>query len=188
MQNYICIVLKNHPLSPFNHTVMRFSLLLTVATYLTCVFGLTVGTAHAQASYASSNVYAALSPRTGNGPATPAASDSREMMVLVGKITNPAGVLPGAVVILTATKQMAVTNADGEFQFVVPATAGALQALVTYAGYADEKMTLNAAADESTVSLTNAQVIVVARRQQLKSYLKTARKQVKRSLKQVHKS
>ena len=89
-------------------------------------------------------------------------------------------------IIPKATKQMAVTNADGEFRFVVPASAGALQATVTYAGYADEKMTLNATTGESTVNLANARVIVVARKQQLKYYLKTARKEVKRSLKQVH--
>ena len=46
-------------------------------------------------------------------------------MVLAGKITNSAGPLAGAVVILTATQQMAVTNADGEFQFVVPANGPA---------------------------------------------------------------
>ncbi|MBF9143777.1 carboxypeptidase-like regulatory domain-containing protein [Hymenobacter properus] len=121
-----------------------------------------------------------------NGPTTgPGAS--AEKVVLVGKITNPSGPLPGAVVILKDTKQMAVTNADGEFEFTVPANAGSLDAVVTYAGYADEKMTLNTNAEESTVSLTNARVIVVSRKNQLKKYLKTAKKQVKRELKQVRK-
>ena len=68
-------------------------------------------------------------------------------------------------IIPRATKQMAVTNADGEFQFVVPTSAGALQATVTYA-----------TADNSTVNLANAQVVVVARKQQLKFCLKTANK------------
>ncbi|MBF9238481.1 carboxypeptidase regulatory-like domain-containing protein [Hymenobacter sp. BT683] len=116
----------------------------------------------------------------------PAAAKATQKMVLVGKITNTAGVLPGAVVIITATKQMAVTNADGEFQFVIPANSGPLQARVTYAGYADERMTLNAAAAQSTVNLANATVIVVARKQQLKVYLKHARKEIKHTLKQVH--
>lgn len=141
--------------------------------------------AQAQNAFAGNGAYAANG--SGDGRASNP-SESVESVVLVGKITNPAGVLPGAVIILTASKQMAVTNADGEFQFVVPATAGPLQALVTYAGYADEKMTLNASADESTVNLTNARVIVVSRKQSLKIYLKTARKEVKRSLKQVHKA
>ena len=105
--------------------------------------------------------------------------------MLTGKITNPAGVLPGAVVILTGTRQMAVTNANREFFFTIPANAGPLPAHVTSAGYADEPMVFNAAVAESTVSLTNARVVVVARRQQLKRYLKTARKQMRRELRQV---
>ena len=112
---------------------------------------------------------------------------STEKVVLAGKITNLAGPLPGAVVVLTGTKQMAVTNAEGEFEFTVPANSGALAAVVTYAGYADERMILNASAEELTVSLTNARVIVVSRKNQLKKYLKTAHKQVKRDLKQVRK-
>ena len=152
------------------------------AFVLTCVLGLLGTAARAQGVYASTVAYAAARP---DRPQPVADVASAGNVVLLGKITNAAGPLPGAVVILTATKQMAATNAAGEFQFVVPASAGALQAVVTYAGYADEPMTLNAAADESTVSLTNARVIVVARRQQLKFYLKTARKQAKRSLKQV---
>jgi hypothetical protein len=119
--------------------------------------------------------------------AAPVTSVPTEKVVLVGKITNLAGPLPGAVVILTDTKQMAVTNANGEFEFTVPANASALAAVVTYAGYADEKMPLNANAEESTVSLTNARVIVVSRKNQLKKYLKTAKKQVKHDLKQVRK-
>jgi len=71
-------------------------------------------------------------------------------------------------IIPKATKQIAITNADGEFQFVVPASAGVLQATVTYASYAK--------ADNSTVNLANAQVVVVARKQQLKFYLETANK------------
>lgn len=151
---------------------------LAAITFLTCLPALTA-TAQAQTAFASSAKY------TSGGSATaPAATEPAERMVLSGKITNPTGPLPGAVVILTASKQMAVTNADGEFEFVVPANAGPLAARVTYAGFADEAMTLNAATD-ATVNLANATVVVVARRQQLKFYLKTARKQVKRSLKQV---
>ena len=156
--------------------------LLARASVLSGVLALLGTAASAQGVYASTAVHASARPDLPRPAADVAPLDQ---VVLLGKITNAAGPLPGAVVILTATKQMAATNAAGEFQFVVPASAGALQAVVTYAGYADEAMTLNAAADESTVSLTNARIIVVARRQQLKFYLKTARKQAKRSLKQV---
>ncbi|MGY3090032.1 hypothetical protein ACVWYF_003080 [Hymenobacter sp. UYAg731] len=151
------------------------------ATVFTCTISLVSLTAQAQRAFASTAYAMATDTDGGTNGTKP------EKMTLVGKITNPAGPLPGAVVILTGTKQMAVTNADGEFEFEVPANAGALQATVTYAGYADEAMTLNAAADASTVSLTNARVIVVSRKQQLKRYLKTAHKQVKHDLRQVRK-
>ena len=156
---------------------MRSSLLLVLSFVAA---GLSAATAQAQV-YASNGLPEARRADRGNG----LSSDPVEMVVLMGKITNPAGPLPGAVVILSGTKQMTVTNAQGEFEFTVPANAGTLEARVTYAGYADEKMTLNAAADESTVSLTNARVIVVSRKQQLKKYMKTAHKQIKRELKKV---
>ena len=166
---------------------MRRFTLFTLVTPLIFLLSLVFTHAQAQVAFASNGSYASADTKGGHSSAaTPA--ESTELLVLVGKITNPAGVLPGAVIILTASKKMAVTNADGEFQFVVPANAGALQAVVTYAGYADEALTLNADASESTVNLANARVIVVSRRQQLKGYLKTARREVKRSLKQVHKA
>lgn len=162
---------------------MRFSVLIA-ATVL--VLNLSIRT-EAQVAFVSTGHYDSTSDARLTTPDVPVRAKSTETVLLVGKITNPAGVLPGAVVILKASKQMAVTNADGEFQFEVPASAGALEAVVTYAGYADEAMTLNAAASESTLNLANARVIVVARRQQLKTYLKTARKQVKRDLKKASK-
>ena len=168
---------------------MRVSFFLTVASLFTVGFS-----AVAQGSFATSQLYASAGPgkptasliktaAPAAGKAVPAASGDN--MVLTGKITNPAGALPGAVVIISATKQMAVTNAEGEFEFVVPAGAGELAAVVTYAGYADEALTLNTGASESTATLSHARVIVVSRKQQLKKYLKTARKQVKRDLRRL---
>lgn len=156
---------------------------LAVAAAFISLLILAPAKAQAQEVLASGNVYALASPR--NDPDKAVVAEPEENLVIAGKITNPAGVLPGAVIILTATRQMAVTNAEGEFEFVVPASAGPLRARVTYAGYSDELMTLNAGATESTVNLANATVVVVARRQQLKTYLKTARKQVRRALKQA---
>ena len=160
-----------------------FSALSTAAAFI-YLLAFTPGEARAQGGPAAGNEYAAVTLR--NDPRPVATAETEEELIIVGKITNPAGVLPGAVVILTATKQMAVTNADGEFHFVVPANAGPLRARVTYGGYADELMTLNDASASSTVNLANATVIVVSRKQRLKAYLKTARKQVRRSLKQLH--
>lgn len=175
MQCDICIIQKYLILI----IAMRFTASVLVATVFACVINLAALTAQAQRGFTGAAYALATDIDSGTMGSKP------EKMVLMGKITNPAGPLPGAVVILTASKQMAVTNAAGEFEFEVPANAGALDALVTYAGYADEKMTLNASANESTVSLTNARVIVVSRKQQLKHYLKTAHKQVKRDLRQV---
>ena len=113
---------------------------------------------------------------------------SEPTMVLTGRITNHDGPLPGAVVTLVGTKQMAVTNSEGEFHFVVPASSRTLQAVVSYAGYADENLTLNADDAESTATLADAQAIPMARRQQLKFYLKTARKAANRDLREVHRN
>ncbi|WP_201983998.1 carboxypeptidase regulatory-like domain-containing protein [Hymenobacter rubidus] len=159
---------------------MRLSALL-LASVLTGA--LSLSTARAQSVFASNATFGSANT---DGKTTPDRSAvSTEKVVLSGKITSPAGPLPGAVVFLTGTKEMAVTNANGEFEFTVPANAGPLQARVTYAGYADENMTLNAAAGESTVTLANARVIVISRKQQLKKYLKTAHKQVKRELRKA---
>ena len=160
----------------------RFFSLSTIVAFA-CLLTLAPTDGRAQGGPAADQVYAALTPHH-DAPTAPA--DPEEQLVIVGKITNPAGVLPGAVVILTATKKMAVTNANGEFEFVVPANTGPLRARVTYGGYADELITLNDGSAQATVNLANATVIVVARRQQLKAYLKTARKQVRRSLRQLH--
>lgn len=113
---------------------------------------------------------------------------SEPTIVLSGRIANPDGPLPGAVVTLVSTKQMAVTNSEGEFQFVVPASTRTLQAVVSFAGYADERLTLNTDDAESTATLTDEHAIPMARRQQLKFYLKTARKEANRDLREVRRN
>jgi hypothetical protein len=83
---------------------------------------------------------------------------------------------------------MAVTNSEGEFQFVVPVGTRTMQAVVSFAGYADESLTLNADDAESAATLTDEQAIPLKRRQQLKFYLKTARKEAHRDLREVHRN
>ena len=167
---------------------MRYFSTSTVAI-LAFLLNSTIVSAQAQASFASDGYYASAN----NGinfrsyTPTPVSDESTGSMVLWGRITTPTGVLPGAVIILTISKRMTVTNADGEFQFVVPANTGPLQARVTYAGYADETVLLNASADESRVNLTNARAMVVSRKEQFSSYFNSARQELKRSLKQVRK-
>ncbi|MET4076450.1 hypothetical protein ABIB44_003724 [Hymenobacter sp. UYCo722] len=113
---------------------------------------------------------------------------SEPTVVLAGRITNPDGPLPGAVVTLLVTKQMTVTNSEGEFQFVVPASTRTLQAVVSFAGYADETLTLNTDDAEPIVTLSDEHKIPMARRQQLKFYLKTARKEANHDLREVRRN
>jgi hypothetical protein len=166
---------------------MRSFFGLFVAAVLTCALSVAASAQTPQNVATSEPVASIISTNEPviSAGGTAKTAESIKKIVLVGKITNPAGAAAGAVVILTATKQMAVTNADGEFEFVVPANAGALQARVTYAGFEDEALVLNAGAAESTANLSHARVVVVSRKQQLKVYLKTARKQVKRDLRKV---
>ena len=170
---------------------MRYFSTPAIAAFV-LLLGLASTNTQAQASFASDGYYASTNNSVGGALVTaptpaPAPAEALGSVVLWGRISTPTGVLPGAVIILTASKQMTVTNADGEFQFVVPANTGPLQARVTYAGYADETVVLNASADESRVNLTNAQATVASRKQQFSSYFSSARKELKRSLKQVHK-
>lgn len=154
--------------------MMRAALLLFATA---CLAG-TSSAANAQA-FLASNV--SHSPAANTTPADPT-------VVIVGRIASPEGPLPGAVVTLVGTKQMAVTNSEGDFQFVVPASTRTLQAIVSFAGYADERLTLSTDDAESTATLADEQAIPVARRQQLKFYLKTARKEARHDLREVHRN
>ena len=108
------------------------------------------------------------------------------MASIRGRVADKKGPLPGAVVKLRGTKQATVTNAQGEFQLLVPANAGGLPATVSYAGYADVPTTLSAdTGSEITVRLLVPQAVQGVRRNQLKGYMRTARRQVHRSLRQV---
>lgn len=155
------------------------------AALATLFLALHLAPTYAQPAKSDSDATAEISTASTRSSTPPVPSPGGTSL-LTGKITNAAGVLPGAVIILTGSKQMAVTNANGEFELKVPTNSGPLQARVTYAGYADELVMLNAGESASTVSLTNAKIITVARRQRLKAYLKTAHKQVRRDLKKVH--
>ena len=153
---------------------MRTALLALVAASLVAVSPAASG----QALLASNAAHALA---TYSPPAEPT-------VVLSGRIANPDGPLPGAVVTLVGSKQMTVTNSEGEFQFTVPASTRTLQAIVSFAGYADEPLTLNTDDAESTATLTDEQAIPVARRQQLKFYLKTARKAANHDLREVRRN
>ena len=123
------------------------------------------------------------------GTATPGTSptplNAPAMVLYTGHVSSAVGPLPGAVVKITGTNAMAVTDADGFFHVAVPANT-ALQATASYAGFADETVPLNRDATAVEVRLNTARVVRVDRSQRLKTYLKTTRKQTKQNLRRIH--
>ncbi len=151
------------------------------AALILCVTFCTAATAPAQAKQRS---FAALT--TANGPTTPTTNpEATATTVIIGHVKTAAGPLAGAVIKITKSKQMVVTDADGSFHVTVPVADGPVEATASYAGFADEHVTLDATTAE--VSMTTVQIIKVARKQSLKTYLKTARKQSHKSLKRIRK-
>ncbi|MDO7877119.1 hypothetical protein Q5H93_20405 [Hymenobacter sp. ASUV-10] len=105
--------------------------------------------------------------------------------VIRGKVVSPAGILPGAVVKLRSTQQLAVANAEGEFQLAVLADGGPQVATVSFAGFEDEEIILNPSEAGTKVSLAKVHFIKVKRNQSLKVYMKTARKQSRKASRSV---
>ena len=104
-------------------------------------------------------------------------------MVLYGIVESPTGPLPGAVVKVNNSKYITVTGSDGSFSLTVPANSGPLQATASYAGYEDVPVTLGNTANK--VTLGKPHVIKMSRKYQLKTYLKTARRQSRRALRKI---
>nr|WP_235998241.1 carboxypeptidase regulatory-like domain-containing protein [Hymenobacter sp. BT559] len=72
---------------------------------------------------------------------------------MVGRVETTTGVLPGAIVEVRSNKSLrAVTDADGFFHLVVPATTDPVAVVVSYAGY-----------DEVTASLVPGAMPAVLR-------------------------
>jgi hypothetical protein len=109
----------------------------------------------------------------------------RATRVLYGRVEGPTGALPGAVVRLTGSKQTTVTNAAGEFSLTVPVNSEPLAATVSYAGYADVPVVLSATEQNAAVRLTSPRIIKVSRKQQAKHYLKTAHRQIRRTMRRL---
>jgi hypothetical protein len=96
-----------------------------------------------------------------------------------GQIVGPEGPLPGAIVTLKSGAHSAVTNSNGMFLLSVPAGAP-MPAIVSFAGFEDEEITIDPNTQDATLRLTTAHPIKVKRKQSLKTYMKTARKQARR--------
>lgn len=143
--------------------------------------------ARAQARYAR----AAALPRPGAlamnaAPyGAPAVAAPAAPKTVNGRVEALHGALPGAVVRLASSNQTCVTDAQGQFRFTVPADAGPLAAVVSYAGYTDVSTTLAPGDAPSVVQLLTPVTIKVGKRQELKTYLKTARREVRHDLRQI---
>lgn len=73
----------------------------------------------------------------------PEVSPRAEAYKLVhGVVQGARGTLPGATVFLQGSRTIVVTNAEGEFELRVPATAKTVQLVCGYGGLQDEVVTL----------------------------------------------
>lgn len=154
---------------------MRSSFLSVVS--LMGVLLLSSFNAQAQAVYASSSTY---TPRSASSPAADGATRA-----FIGRVVNPDGPLPGAVIKVAGTKEMAVSNANGEFSVLLPASSAPVQLMVSYAGFADETVSVQPGSPDTTLRLASPQPIKVGRKQELKAYLKTAHREARRSLRRL---
>lgn len=159
---------------------MRTSVLAAAVTLLTLALGLNSASAQAQNWLASNKTFTSSTKASGSKELERTASK-----VITGHVVSPTGILPGAVVAVMGTQLSTVTNAQGEFSLTLPANAGPVQLLVSYAGFADEKVAFSPTEQSATLKLATPQVIKVARRQQMKAYSKTANRQVKRTLRKL---
>ncbi|MFD2719744.1 carboxypeptidase regulatory-like domain-containing protein [Hymenobacter monticola] len=154
---------------------MRASFLSVVSFF--AVLTLNSFTAQAQAVYASSSAY---TPRTASSPREDGATRT-----FIGRVVNPDGPLPGAVIKVVGTKEMAVSNSNGEFSVLLPVTAAAVPLTVSYAGFADETVSVQPDSPDTTLRLASPQPIKVGRKQELKAYMKTAHREVRRTLRRL---
>ncbi|MFD1469664.1 hypothetical protein ACFQ48_15665 [Hymenobacter caeli] len=144
------------------------------------------GPALGQSKALRTNALALNEPRGSAGPAAPAsAAPVAATKELTGRVETAHGALPGAVVRLASSGQSCVTDAQGNFHFAVPANAGPLGAVATYAGFADVSTTLAPGGAPAVVQLLTPIAIKMGRKQQLKTYLKTARREVRHDLRQI---
>jgi hypothetical protein len=159
---------------------MRASILLA-ASLLTFALGLNTAQAQTGKAFASNTAF--VSAASSNAPRE--VKKAPATTVFTGHVVSPAGALPGAVVAVVGTDLSAVTNAAGEFSLALPAGSAPVQLLVSYAGFADEKMSVSPTGQSATLKLTTPRVIKMARRQQMKAYSRTAQRQIKRTLRKL---
>jgi hypothetical protein len=136
--------------------------------------------AQAQAAFASNDEYrASYSNPRAEKPADrePSAGGS---IVYYGRVFSPEGPLPGAIISHAPSKQMVVCNENGEFTLTLPLNSGQQKATISFAGFADETLLLSPADPVFAIELTQTQSIKMAKGQDLKNYMKTAHRQIKK--------
>ena len=105
--------------------------------------------------------------------------------MFTGRVLGPDGTLVGAVIEVTGTRLMAVTNADGDFTLTVPVRRAPLRLTASFAGYADETLTLPATERTATLELATPHLVKMARGQELNAYVKTAQRKTERTLRKL---
>ena len=155
-----------------------FSALVSCACALPAAAWAQTADSYAAASGPATETALAPVPPTADAPDAPAT------VVLVGHVRSAAGPLPGAVIEIAGSNEMVVTDADGSFHVAVPANT-AVKATASYAGFADERVALDETDTGAEVRMNTVQTVQVGKQQQLKTYLKTTRKQNKRSLRRI---
>lgn len=169
---------------------MRKFLLLTLVSAFTANLAV-APLAQAQHLFASTSSTYTDAASGGSTPTAPAAVSEPTApagtTVVRGKVVSPSGILPGAVIKLKNSQQTAVTNAEGEFRLAVPTDGGPQAATVSFAGFEDEEVVLSTGEAGTDVSLAKVHFIKVKRKQSLKVYMKTARKQSRKASRSVRK-
>lgn len=103
-------------------------------------------------------------------------------------LNNESAPVPGAVVsVLTppGTRSHAVTDNEGKFQLPVPGDHRHVNVVVSYAGFADESLVVDTDSVQA-IQLVTPDPIELGRKYRMKVYLRTARRQVRRSLRSVY--
>ena len=151
--------------------------------FLFLAFAAGLSPAQAQARLPRHRLLAANAPRP--APVVPAAAPVAAPVALAGRVETTAGALPGAVVRLPRFGQSCVTDAQGNFRFALPAGTGPEAVVVAYAGFADVTAAFQPGTTLAVVQLLTPVSISLTKQQQLKTYLKNARRAVKHDLRQI---
>lgn len=149
---------------------------LSVSSFALLALG-AISTAHAETSR----------PHFSLTPADTTVAAAPTTVLVTGRVEGLKGLLPGSVVSVRVNQKAVttVTNANGEFTLPLPAAGGPWPTTVSYAGYADVATTLAPEVVAPVFKLTTPRVVKVSRKYQMKTYRRTAQRQIRRTLRRV---